>query len=294
MTSLVPVSTPARRPWLSSSLRGELERAGVATSGTGVAALQTHADAAPSYPLVAFLKAASIPWVTEGPDGDLHEVAAAAVSEAPVAGPGVGLYGSVLHAATGDLVLGKFTTRMLAAAGCSPAFMGAAEPLQQPWDAVALTAWLRPTMPLGIALVSGEGFAGIVTAYRTEAGVLESFDVLMAARLGGVRLPERSALGSAAVDANAQGFGMDLHFGAVGLRVPAGRDALRVPQLLVLGPSLHKGGAAVADGHAGVDVEVLGNAPFQHLAIRYPAASSWDGGEARGLRERILNATSAG
>lgn len=295
MTSLVPVPTPAQRPWLSSGLRGELERAAAAASGTGVVALQTRADAAASYPLVAFLRAANIPWATEGLDGEPHKtVAATEVGGPPGASAGVGLYGSVLHAATGDLVLGLFTSRMLAAAGCSPEFMGAAEPLHQPWDAMALTAWLRHAMPYGIALVSGPGFAGVVTVRRTEAGVLESFDVLMSAPSAGIPVPESGALKAAAVEANVQEFGMDVHFGAVGLRMPAGREALRVPQLLVLGPTMHHGGAAVAEGHTGVDVEVLGNAPFQHLAIRYPAASSWDGGEARGLQQRILGVTSAG
>jgi hypothetical protein len=317
---LVPVRIPASRPWLSSMLRGDLQEAAAAAAGNGVVALQTYHDAAASYPLVAFLKAAQIPWAVEGADGALQDAFAEPGSSAETGasaeagaspetgvrevGPAVVLYGSVLHAAAGDLLLGSFTSRMLAAAGCAPEYMGDAEPLRQHWDTVALTAWLRQNMPHGIAVVSGQGFAGIVSAYRTDAGVVESFDVLVSAGSAEALVSASETLETVAVDANAQEFGMELHFGASGLSIVAGRQTNRVPRLLVLGPSLHQGGAALqgwaalhgagaqAEGRARVDIEVQGSAPFQHLAIRYPSASSWDGGDGRRLHEQILGALS--
>ncbi|MFC8039025.1 DUF6177 family protein [Paenarthrobacter sp. NPDC057355] len=290
MTSLplVPVMTPVGRPWLSATLRRDLQQAALETAGEGILALQTPADAIASYPLVAFLKAAGLPWVVEGPDGAMLDAFGA--SGAPRPSPAVVIYGSVLHAAASDLVLGAFTSGMLAAAGCTPEFMGHTEPLQEPWNPELLTAGLRGKMPLAIGLLSGNGFAGVLSAYRSEAGVVESFDVLVAAHPG-TSHAGRARLEAAAVDANAQEFGIDLHFGAAGLSIPVGGDGFRVPQLLVLGPALHQG---KANGHGGAETEILGTSPFQHLAIRYPESSSWDGGKARRLQHRALGPASSG
>ncbi|YCK81025.1 DUF6177 family protein [Arthrobacter sp. D3-18] len=284
----VPVSTPAARPWLSRTLRRDLQQAAVATAGTGVVALQSLPDASASYPLVAFLKAAGIPWVVEGTGGQLHDALVA--TGAPKVNPAVVIYGSVLHAASAELMLGTFTSGMLASAGCTPEYMGPVEPLQEPWDPAVLTTRLRENMPWGIELVSGQGFAGAVTAYRTEAGVVEAFDVLISAPDVDA-LPDPAALEAAAVGANAQEIGLELHFGASGLSVPAGREALRVPQLLMLGPSLHRSiPETLIKQPEGMAMEILGQAPFQHLAVRYPVVSAWDGGVARVTQQRILSA----
>ena len=300
---LVPVPTPAGRPWLSSPLRIDLQQAAAASSGSGIVALQTQAEASVSYPLLAFLKAALIPWVVEGSDGEVRDALLAnedsAATEAltaagaPEVSPAVVMFGSVLHAATGDLMLGAFTSAMLAAAGCTPEYMGPVEPLHEPWDPAVLTAGLREDMPLGIWLLSGQGFAGVVTAYRAEAGVVEAFDVLIMAR-GIDALADPAALEQAAVRANVQEFGVELHVGASGLSVRVGQDFLRVPQLLVLGPQLHPGvPETLLKESAGISAEVLGHAPFQHLAIRYPAASVWDGGVAGRTQQQILGAAHA-
>ena len=284
----VPVSTPAARPWLSRTLRRDLQQAAAATAGTGVVALQSLPEASASYPLVAFLKAAGIPWVVEGTGGQLHDALVA--TGAPKVNPAVVIYGSVLHAASADLMLGTFTSGMLASAGCTPEYMGPVEPLQEPWDPAVLTTRLRENMPWGIELVSGQGFAGAVTAYRTEAGVVEAFDVLISAPDVDA-LPDPAALEAAAVGANAQEIGLELHFGASGLSVPAGREALRVPQLLILGPSLHRSiPETLIKQPEGMAMEILGQAPFQHLAVRYPVVSAWDGGVARVTQQRILSA----
>lgn len=297
---LVPVPTPAGRPWLSSTLRRDLQQAAAASSGSGIVALQTPAEAAVSYPLLAFLKAARIPWVVEGSDGEVrdallaNEDSAATEGSAATGDPGVSpavvMYGSVLHAASGDLMLGAFTSAMLAAAGCAPEYMGPVEPLHEPWDPAVLTAGLREDMPLGIWLLSGQGFAGVVTAYRADAVVVEAFDVLIMAP-GNNALVDPTALEDAAVRANAQEFGVELHFGVLGLNVPVGRDSLRVPQLLILGPSLHQGvPEAVELDTAGAAAVLRGYTPFQHLVIRYPAASTWDSGITRATQQRILGA----
>ncbi|MFW0775206.1 DUF6177 family protein [Paenarthrobacter nitroguajacolicus] len=294
---LVPVPTPAGRPWLSRTLRRDLQGAAAASAGNGITALQTLAEATVSYPLLAFLKAARILWVVEGPDREVRDALVvtdvSAATGAPEVSPAVVMFGSVLHAASGDLTLGAFTSEMLAAAGCTPEYMGPAEPLQEPWDLAVLTAGLRDDMPLGIRLLSGQGFAGAVTAYRTEAGVVEAFDVLITAR-GIDALADPAALEAAALGANVQEFGMELHVGASGLSVRVGQDFLRVPQLLVLGPQLHPGvPEPLLKESAGISAEVLGHAPFQHLAIRYPAASAWDGGVAGRTQQQILGAAHA-
>ena len=296
----VPVSTPAARPWLSRTLRRDLQQAAAATAGTGVVALQSLPEASASYPLVAFLKAAGIPWVVEGTGGQLHDALVATealvatdagvTTGAPQVSPAVVIYGSVLHAASAELMLGTFTSGMLASAGCTPEYMGPVEPLQEPWDPAVLTTRLRENMPWGIELVSGQGFAGAVTASRTEAGVVEAFDVLISAPDVDA-LPDPAALEAAAVGANAQEIGLELHFGASGLSVPAGREALRVPQLLILGPSLHRSiPETLIKQPEGMATEILGQAPFQHLAVRYPVVSAWDGGVARVTQQRILSA----
>lgn len=289
---LVPVPTPAGRPWLSSTLRRDLQQAAAASSGSGIVALQTPAEAAVSYPLLAFLKAARIPWVVEGSDGEVRDALLAtgdsAAAGAPKVSPAVVMYGSVLHAASGDLMLGGFTSAMLAAAGCTPEYMGPVEPLHEPWDPAVLTAGLREDMPLGIWLLSGQGFAGVATAYRAEAGVVEAFDVLIMAP-GIDALGDPAALEQAAVRANAQEFGVELHVGASGLSIRVGQDFLRVPQLLVLGPSLRRiVPESLMEEPTGMTAQDLGYAPFQHLAVRYPTASTWDGGIARATQQRIL------
>ncbi|MFJ6538805.1 DUF6177 family protein [Paenarthrobacter sp. NPDC091711] len=296
----VPVPTPAARPWLSRTLRRDLQQAAAASAGNGIVAFQTRADAAITYPLLAFLKAAGIPWFAEDPNGEVRDALeaadaaqfsdTAAASGPPAVSPAVVIRGSVLHAASGDLILGTFTSRMLTAAGFTPEYLGPAEPLQQRWNEAALTAWLRETMPLGIAVLSGQGFAGVVTAFRTDSGMVEAFDVLMSAPSSSA-LPDLVTLEAAAVEANAQELAVELHFGASGLSIPVGGDAMRVPQLLVLGPSLHSGvPEAVELDPAGAAAALHGHAPFQHLAVRYPTASTWDGGKARRTQALIFGA----
>jgi len=246
--------------------------------------------------LVGFLKAAGIPWIVEGLGGEVLDALAAdaapgsdaaVASSVPAVIPAVVIRGSVLHAASGDLMLGDFTFGMLAAASCTPKLVGPAEPLQHSWNQAMLTAWLRENMPLGIALMAGQAFAGVVTAYRTDSGVVEMFDVLVSGSPG----IAVASLEAAAVEANALELTVEMHFGASGLSVPVGGDAMRVPQLLVLGPSLHRGVPEVVRlDPAGVAAELRGHVPFQHLAVRYPKASTWDGGKARRNQELILAA----
>jgi hypothetical protein len=300
--SLVLVPTPALHPWLSRTLRAELRNAAISASGQSIVALKTAHAAAPSYPLLAFLKAAGIPWVTQEPGGDLENaLAARGPADAPSARTAIRIYGSVLHAATEDLLLGPFTSRMLlAATGHEPEYMGPSEPMERVWESADLTSWLQHQMPMGTLLLAGTGLAGTVTAYRTEAGVVESFDVLLSPDQveGAIRDGEappwhpagRPAVEAAAIKANVQEFGMELHFGTKGLFVPAGHDTFRVPQLLVLGPSLHRGTHSTPAAIEGVDAEFLGVAPFQHLAVRYPVSLAWDEGHAQGVQQRILQA----
>ncbi|MFK0006985.1 DUF6177 family protein [Paenarthrobacter sp. NPDC090520] len=232
-------------------------------------ALQTSSEACLSYPLVSFLRASAILWLVEGPHGKIRNGLLDPVvgwDQAPAASTAVVLFGSVLHAEGGDLPVGAFTTRMLGACSLSPEYMGLTEPLHQAWDMDALTAELKRQAPKGVALVSGDGFSGTVSAYRTEAGVVENFDVLLPAGL-----PEADsapALADAAVEANAQEIGIDGHRGLVDGFVRVGGERFRVPRLRVLGPSLHRGLPEKLDA----DVELRGRAPFQHLVAAFPGA----------------------
>ncbi|MFI2563980.1 DUF6177 family protein [Paenarthrobacter sp. NPDC018779] len=232
-------------------------------------ALQTSSEACLSYPLVSFLRASAILWLVEGPHGEIRNGLlgpSAGRDHAPAASTAVVLFGSVLHAAGGDLPVGAFATRMLAACSLSPAYMGLTEPLHQAWDMDALTAELRGQAPKGVALVSGDGFSGTVSAYRTEAGVVEGFDVLLPAGL-----PEAgsvSAVADAAVEANAQEIGIDVHHGLVDGFVREGGELSREPWLRVFGPSLHSGLPEKLDG----DAELRGVRPFQHLVATFPGA----------------------
>ncbi|MFF2317396.1 DUF6177 family protein [Arthrobacter sp. NPDC058097] len=303
-TPLVLVQTKATRPWLSRTLWGELHQATSSAHQSGIVALQTAPEAAPSYPMLAFLKAAGIPWVTATPGGDLGNALTPHGEDEPPPRqtPALRIYGSVLHAATEELVIGSFSARMLLASlESEPEHMGPTEPLEHSWDTAAVTEWFRHHMPLGTMLQSGPGFAGAITAYRTDTGVIESFDVLLSPNrsAGGTAGPGRRSLWNvdrhaeveaAAVAANVQELGIELHFGAVGLTVPAGKDAFRVPQLLVLGPALGRTVQTQAPELAGVVSNLLGTAPFQHLAIRYPESPAWDGGRARDFQQRILAA----
>ncbi|MFE4543026.1 DUF6177 family protein [Arthrobacter sp. NPDC056727] len=297
---LVLVPSPAIRPWLSRTLLRGLREATINAPRQGIVALQTAPEAALSYPLLAYLKAAGIPWVTASPGGGMENALTAAdEGRAPSTQAATRIYGSVLHAATEELVIGSFTASMLlASSGSAPTHMGSTEPLENPWDSVAVTAWLRQHMPLGTLLLSGPHFAGAITAHRTDAGVIESFDVLLSAEPSanpgppGVLLSNaarRAEVEGAAIEANVQEFGVDLHFGVDGLAVPAGRDAFRVPQMMVLGPALQR---RIHPEHLSVpevNSKVIGTAPFQHLAIRYPESAVWDGGRTRDLQQRMLS-----
>ncbi|WP_458778773.1 DUF6177 family protein [Arthrobacter sp. D3-16] len=298
---LVLVPTQALTPWLNRTMLKELRKAVIDAPPRSMVALQTRHEAAISYPMLAFMKAAAILWVTEGPDGHLENALMAHGQDVGhPAPPAVRVHGSVLHAASDELILGSFTGRMLlTSTGGEPDRVGPTEPLVNDWETGSLTGWFRQHMPLGILLLSGPGFAGVMTACRTEAGVVESFDVLLQgnqAEGGFAGSDQRPAWNpalranqvEAAIESNVQNFGVELHFGARGLGVHAGGDALVRPQLLVLGPALHRGLEISSTAHPGVDFEVRGSSPFEHLILQYPSGFTWDGGRTRDLHQQIL------
>jgi hypothetical protein len=233
--------------------------------------------------------------VTEVPNGTglCSAFAARGPGDAPSPRPAAVLQGSVLHAASHELVIGDFTAGMLqAVTGGRPEHAGPAEPLGQPWETAPMTTWFRQHMPSATMLFSGRGFAGALTVSRTGSGVVESFDALVSAEE--VRAdPDWRNAENAAVASAAHEFGVELHFGADGLGVPAGHDGFRMPQLTVMGPGLVRQLRLDPFTLKGVSAEFRGSPPLRHLAVRFPEAAgwdeaAWDAGRAQGLRQRLL------
>jgi hypothetical protein len=285
---LTVVKVAGRRPWLSRTVLAGLQDASLGSSGQRVVTVQTERGAQPSYPLLAFLRSAGIPWVTPGAGGGLEDSSmGGSLPEGHPESHARAIRGSVLHEATDRLRVGGFTAGLLqSCAGLTPELMGASEPLGSPWDPEELTSWLRQRMPLASVLIAGPGFAGAVTAYRTESGVVEAFDVLVERDRG--RAPDTLAAARAAADANVQELSVERHFGADGLGVVAGADHLRLPELLVLGPAQHRGLPADPEVAAVATAELAGVAPFQHLVVRFHHSGAWDLGRSRAVQQRIL------
>ncbi|MET4137544.1 DUF6177 family protein [Pseudarthrobacter sp. PvP090] len=295
--TVVPLSGP--RPWLSSSVLAGLRGAVLNSSGQRVVTVRTDRGAQPSYPLLAFLRSAGIPWVTPAAGGALADGSTgASLPEGRTDWHATAIRGSVLHEATGRLRVGEFTAGLLhSCTGLAPELMGLSEPLGSPWDPDQLTVWLRQRMPVASVLLAGPGFAGAVTAYRTESGVVEAFDVLVERETpagrggpaaGAQEAPDQQGAAAAALAANVQELSIERHFGAEGLGVRAGADHLRVPELLVLGPAWHRGVPADPDVAAVAAAELAGVAPFRHLVLRFRDSGAWDLGRSRAVQQRIL------
>ncbi|MFE4834018.1 DUF6177 family protein [Arthrobacter sp. NPDC056691] len=284
---LAVVRVPGRRPWLSRTLLARLREAAQGAAGLGIVTVQTERTARPSYPMLAFLRSAGIPWVTPGAAGLEDGFAGAPLPEGHTPCRATVIRGSVLHEASAGLKIGDFTERLLGSCvGLAPLLMDDSEPLGRAWDPDRLTTWLRQRMPLACALVAGAGFAGTVTAYRTESGVVEAFDVL--AERDGEAVPAAAAAAAAAVEANVQELSIERHFGADGPGVGAGMDRLRMPELLVLGPGRHLGIPVDPEVAAVATAELAGVAPFQHLVVRYRQSGEGDLGRARDVQHKLL------
>ena len=305
---LAVVQLAGPRPWLSGTVLAVLRNAVRNSSGQRVVTVRTERGAQPSYPLLAFLRSAGIPWVMPAAGGGLEDGSTGATPpDGHTECHATAIRGSVLHEATGRLRVGEFTAALLeSCAGLAPGLMGTSEPLGTAWDPNELTSWLRERMPLASMLLGGPGFAGAVTAYRTESGVVEAFDVLVDRNVlvgrnvqadgdiplkrDGGRVPGLQAAAAAAVAANVQELSIERHFGAAGLNVMAGADYLRVPGLLVLGPGRHRGLTADPVAAAVAGAELAGVAPFQHLVVHFPQGRGWDLGRSLAAQQRILGA----
>ena len=297
---LAVVQLAGPRPWLSGTVLAGLRNAVLDSSGQRVVTVRTEPGAQPSYPLLAFLRSAGIPWVTPGAEGGLADGSTGAtLPEGHTECQATAIRGSVLHEATGRLRIGEFTAGLLTScAGVAPELMGTSEPLGTPWDPDELTIWLRERMPLASMLLAGPGFAGAVTAYRTESGVVEAFDVLVSRdvlvdreiplKRDGGRALDLQAAAAAALAANVQELSIERHFGAAGLNVTAGADHLRVPELLVLGPGRHRGLPADPAVAAVAAAGLAGVAPFQHLVVHFHQGGGWDLGRSLAAQQRIL------
>jgi hypothetical protein len=246
-------------------------------------------EARPSYGLVAFLKATDLPWIRPTEDAQNLENALDVDpgDRSPLTSGSVAVSGSVLHPASYETRMGEYTAQMLESFQVRPLRAGDAEPLGWLWDIDGITRWFQSHMPWSALIFSGANVTGLMTAVRTESGVLESFDALITTG-SPVTNGVRSGAIQQAAALNSVDFNLEHHFGANALGVYPAADRFRVPLATVLGPDLLKGMDIAAHDAEGVNVHMLGYRPFQHLALTFPLAHSWDGGQGQALRQSAL------
>lgn len=131
---------------------------------------------------------------------------------------------------------------------------------------------------------SGTHVTGLLTALRTDTGVVESFDALITTGRSVDDSVRQTAI-ERAVTLNSMDFSMEHHFGADAMGVHSGADQFRVPLATVLGSDLLKKVVLNQHNAGGADFEVLGNRPFQHMAVKFPLVSTWDDGKGQALRQ---------
>jgi hypothetical protein len=281
------VPAPAARPWKTRSLGSALAD----VPPGAVPAVAMLREAQPSYGLVAFLKATSLPWVRPTEDGKNLEnvLTVLPANSAPLVSGSVAVSGSVLHPASHITRIGSYTAQMLEPFQVRPLRAGDAEPLGTPWDIDVISRWFQSHMPWAALIFSGTHVTGLLTAVRTESGVVESFDALITSG-SPVTDSVRSRAIDQAVALNSADFNMELHFGADALGVYSGADRFRVTLAAVLGPDLLKGVDVAPLSAEGVALEWMGFRPFQHVAVRFPLVAAWDGGRGHALRQQLLRA----
>ena len=283
-TPVHPVPLPGTGPWKTLSLDHALL---TAPEGT-LPAVVMDAAARPSYGLAAYLRATGVPWLTTDADGAVEDpMSPPPGTDSPLPVGSLALSGRVLHPANHGTVVGGYTTQMLESAGARPEYSGPYEPLSEAWDPAALTKWFRSRMPWSALVFAGDGVTGLLSAARTDAGVLESFDALITA---GHPLNEGrvNSLLERAASLNSLDFGVELHFGADDGGVHAGGDRFRVPLATLLGPEPARnlpGEPAVP----GMTVRKFGPRFLQSLALTYPLRHSWDGGAGLELRRAAFS-----
>lgn len=279
------ISAPAVRPWKTRALGNAL--ADVPPGAVPAVAMQREAQ--PSYGLVAFLKATGVPWIRPTEDGQNLENALTIqpAEGAPLVSGSVAVSGSVLHPANYSTRIGEHTAQMLEPFQVSPLRAGDTEPLSWTWDIDGLTGWFLSHMPWSAQIFSGTNVTGLLTAVRTESGVVESFDALVTT---GTPLSStmRDTAIRRAVSLSAMAFHMEYHFGADSMGVYSGSDRYRVPLAAVLGPALAKEVDLGRRKIDGADVERLGFRPFQYLALRFPLVTAWDQGQGQQLRQELF------
>lgn len=281
------IPAPGARPWKTRSL----EHALAEVPPGSVPAVAMHREAQPSYGLVAFLKATGLPWARPTDDGRSLENALNVDPEgaAPLVSGSVAVTGTVLHAAGHTTQIGTYTARMLEPFQVRPSRAGDTEPLGWTWDVDRITGWSQSHMPWSALLFSGAHVTGLLTAARTESGVVESFDALVTTGSPVTESVRSNAIAQAAA-LNSMDFKAELHFGADASGVYSGADQFRVPLAAVLGPELLRGVDLAPPDAEGVTLERLGFRPFQHLAVRLPLVTAWDAGRGEALRQQLLRA----
>jgi hypothetical protein len=279
------VPAPAARPWKTRALGSALAD----VPPGAVPAVAMLREAQPSYGLVAFLKATSLPWIRPTDDGKNLENALTVqpTVSAPLVSGGVAVSGSVLHPANHATRIGEHTAHMLEPFQVRPLRAGDTEPLSWAWDIDGITGWFQSHVPWAGLIFSGARVTGLLTAVRTDAGVVESFDALVTTG-SPVSETMRDAAIERAAALGSMDFSMEYHFGADASGVYSGADGFRVPLATVLGPGLLKGVDFRRHDVEGVGFDMVGLTPFQHLALRFPLVEAWDGGRGQVLRQAVF------
>jgi hypothetical protein len=142
-------------------------------------------------------------------------------------------------------------------------------------------------VPWAGLIFSGASVTGLLTAVRTDAGVVESFDALVTTG-SPVSEPVRDAAIERAAALGSMDFSVEYHFGADSMGVYSGADGFRVPLATVLGPGLLKDVDFRRHDVEGVGLDMVGLTPFQHLALTFPLVQAWDGGRGQALRQAVF------
>lgn len=189
-----------------------------------------------------------------------------------------------LHPASYRTRAGSFTEQIFAAVtGTVPSGWGVCEPVSEPWDVQAASAYCRKRSPQTTRLeVVGRGVAGttaanqpsagsvgVMTVERTARGVLETVELL--ADIQSPLAPEQvNSFAEGAHRARARTAVLGQGVGYTDLNRPARFTGLVVPRCAVFGAeSLAAVGARQAVAAAGSGARLTGAAPMQSLVVEY-------------------------
>ena len=190
---------------------------------------------------------------------------------------------ATLHPASYRTRAGSFTEQVFAAVtGLPPRGWGVCEPVSEPWDAEAASAFCYDRSPATTRLEvvghaadqaavppAAAGSVGVMTVERTSRGVLETIELLACSQ--DPASPEQlSRFAEGVHRARARTAVLGQGVGYLNLNRPARFTGLVVPRCAVFGPEVLAGaGPQQALAAAGPGARLTGAAAFQSLVMEY-------------------------